>query len=209
MKKKKLTLTEQILEKLKNFELKKSYVVIAVILAVTARYWGENTVTLLQKEVPVVTTTQISPDELHFYIQTKQQYLNENINIDLVIVEHYDFENIMDQKIHEWFLVRNWRPSRFFYVENRIKKIVSLINEQNRKLKEAEKLDEQAAHFAKMSTMFDPETNNHAEQAATLSKKAELIRYHIDKNIRNAGISKKEEQAVRDNFETIENLISQ
>lgn len=209
MKKKKLTFKEKLIEKLKNFELKKSYVVIAVILAVTARYWGENTITLLQREVPIVTTTQISSDELNLYMQTKQQYLNENININPAIVEHYDFENVMDQKIHEWFLVRNWRPTRFFYVENRIKKIVSLINEQNRKLKEAEQLDKQATHFAKLSTMFNPETNNHGEQAATFSKQAELIRYHLEKNIRNAGISRKEEQLVRDNFETIENLVSQ
>ena len=48
------------LKRLKNLEIKKSYVVLAVIIALIIRFWGESTVTMLQREVPIINTTEIS-----------------------------------------------------------------------------------------------------------------------------------------------------
>ena len=57
MKKKK---KESLWQRIKKIEFRTSYVVVAVILAVVLRYWGENTITMLQKEVPVITNTEPS-----------------------------------------------------------------------------------------------------------------------------------------------------
>ncbi len=48
-----------LLQRLKRIELKKSYIVILVILAVVVRFWGESSITMLQKEVPEVTATEL------------------------------------------------------------------------------------------------------------------------------------------------------
>ena len=200
MKKKK---KESLWQRIKKIEFRTSYVVIAVVLAVVLRYWGENTITMLQKEVPVITSTEISKDELAKYIQTKQQYLAENIQVSPYVIESDEFEDILDKDIHEWFLVRKWRPTRFFYVDDRVKQIVSLINEQIRKLDEAERLEEQARYLMKTSNSLN---SDNAEKAAYFSKEAEEVRYYLNKNIRNAGISKKEENAVRAQLEILETL---
>lgn len=198
MKKKK---KETLLEKIKKIEFRVSYLVIAVILAVVLRYWGENTVTLLQKKVPIVTDTEISKDELEKYIQTKQQYLDENITISPYIIESENFEEVLNDNIHEWFLVRNWRPGRFFYVDDRVKQIVSLLDEQIRNLDEARRLEEQANSLNKIFYEISPEQ---AEKAAYFSKQAEVIRYYLNRNIRNAGISKKEENLVKEDLDILE-----
>ena len=200
MKKKK---KESLWQRIKKIEFRASYVVIAVVLAVVLRYWGENTITMLQKEVPIITSTEISKDELTKYIQTKQQYLAENIQVSPYLIESDEFEEILDKDIHEWFLVRKWRPTRFFYVDDRVKQIVSLINEQIRKLDEARRLEEQAGYFSKISNLPN---SDHAEKAAYFSKEAEEIRYYLNKNIRNAGISQKEENAVRAQLDILETL---
>lgn len=183
--------------KVKNLEVKKRYVFLLVALALLFRFWGENTITMLQRKVPEVTATEISSLEINQYIQTKQQYLSEHITISQDLIKSSDFENKLDKDIHEWFLVRNWRPKRFFYVENRIKLIVSCIQKQEEQLSKADELEEEAQHIVKTTGHFNDPSLNNSVKASNLIKEARDIRYYIKREIRQKGISIMEERNVR------------
>ena len=193
-------------ERLKEFEFKKWYIAIFVIIAVAFRFWGEDTITMLQKKVPIVTDTEFSEEELTRYITTKQQYLSDQINIDPILAESYYLEDKLDKNIHEWFLVRGWRPKRFFYVENRIKTILSCLHNQERTLEEANRLDRKAAYLLRTSSEGGAVVDKSSE-AASLNKKADDLRFYLKQEIRIAGISPQEEDIVRDFQSILEPLI--
>ena len=106
------------LQKLKNIEIKKRYVVLIVFLAVIVRFWGENSITMLQKDVPLVTSTEISVQEVTHYLQTKQQVLDDNISVSQDVLTSKDLENNLDRETHDWFLLHGWRPKRFSMLKN-------------------------------------------------------------------------------------------
>ena len=192
------------LKKFKNIEIKKSYIFLAVVIALIIRFWGVNSVTLLQQELPVVNTTEISPEEINHYIQTKTQYFDDKIDIDINIIVSRDLESYLDKDTHEWFLLRGWHPKRFFYVEQRLKKIVSLINDRKAKLLEAQKLEDLAR------IQFENRSNENFGGGLTiaeLKKQAQDIRYYINREIRFAGITEQEDNAVMQNFEKIMTLL--
>lgn len=193
------------LKKFKYREIKIRYVVLIVVAAVVFRYWGENSITMLQKEVPVVTTTELSSDEIARYVQTKQAYIAENINVSQDIIVSRDLESYLDKETHEWFLLRGWRPARFFYVESRVQKILDLIHKQQEKLQEASQMEEQADRELQMHAIDvkDPQSDKHI---ALLKQKAKSIRYYIDKDIRQAGISIQEEKDIRTYLPEIEEM---
>ena len=192
------------LKKFKNLEIKKSYVIAVIFIALVIRFWGVNSVTLLQKEIPIVDTKEISVEEINHYIQTKPQYLEDNINVDVSIIVSRDLEAYLDKKTHEWFLLRGWHPKRFFYVEERLKLIVSLINDRKAKLYEAQKLEKQADLQAENVL-----NGNYGGGLTTaeLRKRAQDIRYYINREIRYAGITEEEDGEVMRHFQTIESLL--
>lgn len=190
-------------KKFRNFEFKKSYIVVAVVLAVIIRFWGESSVTMLEKDVPMVTTTEISVDEITRYMQTKQDFLNENISVAQDIVVSRDLENYLDKETHEWFLLRGWRPKRFFYVEERLRLIIYHIHNRQKKLDEAERLEIQALQM--MSAQDDTDSVV-SDSAADFKKKAEDIRYYINREIRYAGITETEDSAVENDLQLLEQL---
>ena len=200
----------------KNFEIKTSYVVIAVILAVVIRFWGESSITMLQKDVPVVSTTEISATEIGRYVQTRQEFLAEKINIEN---PSDNIEENMDDEIHEWFLLRGWRPNRYFYVENRIKLILALQAERENKLHEASLLDaqaEQAKAMEYVTKSFEPKKNKKNKkrfeennEAANIKKRANEIRYDIDREFRAAEINMNEDNMVAANKDILASLLEQ
>lgn len=190
-------------KKLKNFEFKKSYIVIIVVLAVIIRFWGESSITMLQKEVPLVTDTEISVDEISRYIQTKQEALNENITVKPDIIVSRDLESYLDKETHEWFLLRGWRPKRFFYVEERLRQIIYYIHNRQKKLDEAEMLEIQAMQMMPAQQETDVIAS---DSAADFKKKAQDIRYYINREIRHAGITEAEDHTVEDNLSLLEQL---
>ena len=191
-------------QKLKRIELKKSYIVILVVLAVVVRFWGENSITMLQKEVPEVTATELSADEINRYAQTKQEYFNEQIHVAPEVLISRDMESYLDKSTHEWFLVRGWRPKRFFYAEERIKQILQYLHNREQKLDEADRLELQARQM-----MQDSGLGENDATAAEFMKQAQDIRYYIDREIRFAGVTEEEERAVADNQELLEQLSEQ
>ena len=193
------------LKKFKYTEIKIRYIVLVVLAAVILRYWGENSITMLQKEVPIVTSTELSMDEIAHYVQTKQAYVDENISVSQDIIVSRDLESYLDTETHEWFLLRGWRPVRFFYVEERIQKILNHIHKQQEKLQEAKQLEDQAEYEARMqsSAVQDTQLN---KKIAAMKRKAKSIRYYIAKDIRQAGISTQEEQGVRTYLPELEEL---
>ena len=180
---------------LKDFEFKTWYIAIIVVVAVLIRFWGENSITMLQKKIPIITSTEISDLEVIHYITTKQQYLDDNINITSDLRGNPNLEDILDKEIHEWFLVREWRPKRFFYVENRLSLILSCLHNQELMLNKADRLDREAAILLKSSA--DNITNKASGNAAKFHQEANNIRFYIDKELRQAGISLREENTVR------------
>ncbi len=193
---------DKFLKKLKRTEINKWYVVLAVVLAVIFRFWGENSITMLQKEVPVVTDTEISQAEFESYLKTKPMYLSNKINVRSELIFRSDFEDLLDKDTHEWFLVRGWRPARFFYVDRRIKEILSLVREQEEKIGEANRLEAQATEILK----FKDDNPQAKFEAAEFQKQAKNIRYYINRNIRNAGISENEEALVKTNRYLLEDF---
>lgn len=193
--------------KLKYIEIKPIYIVLAVILAVALRFWGENSITMLQKEVPEIKTTEISGAEIYRYIKVKQAYINENFNIDWASSVQ-DFEENLDESIHEWFLVHKWRPARFVYVQYRINKILQHIQNREVKLQEADRMDEEAKHL-KVILQQNPTNELVEQQIAKLHSSAEDIRYYRDREIRMAGITQEEENIVLQNRKIIEEIIDQ
>ena len=193
--------------KIKNLEIKKRYVFLLVIVALCFRFWGESSITVLQRKVPVVTSTDITLGEIYSYIQTKQQYLAENISISPDLINNKDLEKLLKKDIHEWFLVRNWRPTRFFYVEKRIKLIVSCIQKQDAQLEKADKLDAQAQYLIKTTGHFSDPSLNQSSKAAQLFKEASDLRFYIKKEIRKQGVSIMEEKNIRNNLNSIIPLI--
>lgn len=193
-------------KKIKNFEFQKWHIAVVVIIALLIRFWGEDTITMLQKKVPVVTDTEFSSTELNNYITTKQQYIADRIAIDPVLSESSYLEEKLDRNIHEWFLVRQWRPKRFFYVEKRIKFILTCLHHQQQNLNEADRLEMLANALLKKS-FGENVLENKSQEAADLNKKANDLRFYLEKEIREAGISTNEEQAVRDYQDTLEALI--
>ena len=193
---------DKFLKKLKRTEINKWYVVLAVVLAVVFRFWGENSITMLQKDVPIVTDTEISQAEFESYLQTKPAYLADGIDIRSELVLRSDFEDLLDKDDHEWFLVRGWRPARFFYVDRRIKMILSLIREQEAKIGEADRLNAQAEEVLKFAD-DDPQARS---EAAEFQRQAKDIRYYINRDIRNAGITKDEESFVKANRYLLEDF---
>ena len=192
--------------KLKNLEIPKIYVVIAVVIAVALRFWGESSITILERDVPVVTEVSVTQDELEHYMQTKSAYNNENFRVNAQDADNDDFEKKLDKETHEWFLLQHWRPKRFFYVENRLKMILDLMHKRDLKRDEANRLEQQSVQLGKMhggqSSANDPRV-----LAAELLQKAQNIRYYIDRDIRFAGVSKNEEMIVRDNLGEIKALL--
>ena len=182
-----------LLKKLKTLEIQKRYVVLAVILALIIRFWGENSVTLLQKDVPIVTDPVVSLDEVTRYIQTKQEYLNENIAISPDILASRDLENYLDKETHEWFLVRNWRPKRFFYVEERIKFILSYVLARKAQQERADALEQEAQSILDLNPIVKgqkiPSERIHATQ---MRHEAGNIRRHLNQEIRDADIWEEE-----------------
>jgi len=191
--------------KLKGIEIQKRYVVLVVVLAVIIRFWGENSITMLQKDVPLITSTEISLEEVTHYIQTKQQFLNDNISISQDILVSKDLENYLDRETHEWFLLRGWRPKRFFYVEERLKQILSFLNEREIKLDEAQRLEEQAKQFMIIGVADD--NSSESMTAAELQKQAQDIRYYLNRELRHAGITQAEENIVINNLTILEPLL--
>ena len=198
---------DSILQKLKNIEIKKSYVVLIVLIAVAIRFWGESSVTMLQKNVPVVTSKELTQEEIYHFIQTKQEYINENITIDPSILVSRDLESYLDSDTHEWFLLRGWRPKRFFYVEERINTILNLIYERQSKLDEAARLDDMADRMLVAVQSQIPGTSSEGATAAEFKKKAHDMRYYVDREIRHAGITKTEDDTIMENITTIESLL--
>lgn len=192
------------LKRLKNLEIKKSYVVLAVIIALIIRFWGESTVTMLQREVPIINTTEISQEEIERYIQTKQQYFDDGISIDPNIIVSRDLESYLDNDVHEWFLLRGWRPKRFFYVEERIRKIVDFIHNRNARILEANELEERATISARTENQRRFKAGL---TVAQLRKQANTIKYNLNREIRHAGINEDEDNAVTRNLSTIETLL--
>lgn len=197
------------LKKLKNLEIKKRYVVLVVLLAAVVRFWGESSITMLQKEVPIVHDPKLSEQEIDHYIQTKQQYLDENIQISQDVLISRDLEDYLDKETHEWFLLQGWRPNRFFYVEDRIKLILVHIQRRDEKLGEADRLDTQAEQFLAISNAAGELNSEETRNAAELKKQAQDIRYRINKEIRHAGISAAEDRAVQNNISTLQYLTEQ
>lgn len=195
-------------QKFKTFEFKKWYVVVLVLLAVLIRFWGESSVTMLQREVPVVTDTEVSADEIARYIQTKQAYLDENITINPDILVSRDMEDYLDRETHEWFLLQKWRPKRFFYVQDRLKFILNYIHAREKKQEEADLLERQADSLLALNFSGDEEAPEVSE-AAQLQKQAHDIRYYINRDIRQAGISADEDNLVMNNLSVIEYLTAQ
>ena len=193
-----------LLQRLKRIELKKSYIVILVILAVVVRFWGESSITMLQKEVPEVTTTELSADEINRYAQTKQEYFNERIHVAPEILVSRDLESYLDKPTHEWFLVRGWRPKRFFYAEERIKQILQYLHNREQKLDEANRLELQAKQMMSGNAISENDAT-----AAEFIKQAQDIRYYIDREIRYAGVTVAEERAVAENQVLLEQLSEQ
>ena len=194
--------------KLKNLEIKPIYVVFAVIAAVIFRFWGESSVTMLQKEVQNADTTEFSEDEFYRYLNVKQAFIQENYHLDWEWALRSDFEETLDKDIHEWFLVRNWHPARFVYVQYRIKDTLKYILQREEKLREADELDRQAIQFEKISKS-NPQNEIAEQQAAQLHQRAEEIRYYQDREIRYAGITPKEETVVLQNRQILEQIINQ
>lgn len=194
-------------QKIRDIEFKKRYVVIAVIVAVIIRFWGESSVTLLQKEVPLITNTQISAEEILNYIQTKQELISENIVIEEEVLAATEPEKLLSNDIHKWFLIRNWRPNRFFYVEQRLKLILKYIYERQNKLDEADRLEEISKQLLISTPPNTDATNSSTAAAAEAEKQAQNIRYYIDKEIRSAGISPIEDDMVIENLAVIEELL--
>ncbi len=192
------------LKRFKNLEIKKSYVVLVVIIALIIRFWGESTVTMLQREVPIIDTTEISQEEIERYIQTKQQYFDDGISIDPSIIVSRDLESYLDKDVHEWFLLRGWRPKRFFYVEERIKEIVDYIHNRNEKILEANELEEQATISARTENQRRFKAGL---TVAQLRKQANNIKYNINREIRHAGITEDEDNMVTRHLSTIETLL--
>ena len=193
---------DKFLKKLKRTEINKWYVVLAVVLAVVFRFWGESSITMLQKEVPLVTDTEISPAEFESYLKTKPMYLADKINVRSELIFRSDFEDLLDKDSHEWFLVRGWRPARFFYVDRRIKEILSLVREQEERIGEADRLEAQATEILK----FKDDNPQAKFEAAEFKKQAKSIRYYINRDIRNAGITENEETLVKTNRYLLENF---
>ena len=193
-----------LVQKLKRIELKKSYIVILVILAVVIRFWGENSITMLQKEIPEITATELSANEINRYIQTKQEYFSAQMHIAPEILISRDLESYLDKATHEWFLVRGWRPKRFFYVEERIKQILQYIHNREQKLDEANHLEAQAKQIMTGKVISENDAT-----AAEFMKQAQDIRYYIDREIRYAGVTDAEERTVVDNQELLEQLSRQ
>lgn len=193
---------DNFLKKLKRTEINKWYVIWAVVLAVVFRFWGESSITMLQKEVPIVTDTEISQVEFESYLKTKSMYIADKINVPSELIYRTDFEEKLDKDSHEWFLVRGWRPARFFYVDRRVKEILSLVREQEEKIGEANRLDAQAAEVLK----FKDDNPRAKFEASEFQKQAKNIRYYIKRNIRNAGISENEETLVKTNRYLLEDF---
>ena len=194
------------LQKIKNIEFKTSYVVIIVIVAVIIRFWGESSVTMLQKNVPIVTTTELSREEIAHFIQTKQEYLDANITIDPSILVSRDIEVYLPSDVHEWFLLRGWRPNRFFYVERRIANILNYINERKNQLAEADRLDSLSEQMI-WANQYQTDGNVENYNAAKLKKKARDIRYYINRDIRRAGITKIEDDTVMSNLDILKSML--
>jgi len=190
-----------------NKEIKIRYIVIAVIIAVVIRFWGESSITMLQEDIPVVTDTEISREEINRFIKTEQECINENIIIDENLLADNAFEDKLDPDVHEWFLVRGWRPKRFLYVKQRIHSILEHIYTRQKKLAEAEHY-EKLAHQAELATSLqEADFESEYTVVADLRKKAHNIRYYINREIRHAGITQSEDDAVSENIATIETLL--
>ncbi len=193
---------DKFLKKLKRTEINKWYIVLVVVLAVVFRFWGENSITMLQKDVPLVTDTEISQAEFENYLKTKPMYLADKVNVRSELIYRTDFEDLLDKDTHEWFLVRGWRPARFFYVDGRIKEILSLVREQEAKIGEAERMEAQANELLR----FKKENTQAKFEAAEFKKQAKNIRYYINRDIRNAGITENEEYLVKTNRYLLEDF---
>ena len=188
-------------------EIKIRYIVLAVIVAVVVRFWGESSISLLQEDVPVITDTEISQEEVYHFIKTQQECIDENIIIDEDFTTDNVSEKGLDTETHEWFLVRGWRPKRFLYVKRRIRNILEHIYAREKKLAEADQFEKLAQQYQIVNNIQEitPEAEN--STASELIKKAHDIRYYADREIRYAGITALEDETVSDNIAIIEALL--
>lgn len=192
--------------KLKYIEIKPIYIVLVVVLAVIIRFWGENSITLLQKDVPEINTTEISKEEIENYITVKELYLSQDFTVDWQWAMRSNLEEVLDKDIHEWFLINKWRPARFVYVQDRIKKILEQIKKREASLLEADRLDQQAKQFAQ-TLKFNPHDSVAEHQIAKFRRLAKDIRYYQNRDIRVAGITEEEEKSVLTNRQIIEEIL--
>lgn len=162
-------------KKLKNIEIKKSYVVAAVILAVVIRFWGESSVTQLERQIPVITSVELVDNEFPSFINLIQEFPNEYATPNL---KQPDFAEHLTKDQQEWFLLRGWRIERFIHVRNRIAALLPLISQMEEDLMQAEMFEQQAAYLREMSA--SNEDTHLLSQAADLKKKASDLRFFKD-----------------------------
>ena len=192
--KNKSTPIKDFLNKIKHGEINYFYVVMFVVLAVVIRYWGEDSISMLQKQVPEVTKTDIVTEELDHYLVTRQEYIDQQINVDPGLIESSDFLSQLDKGTHEWFLVRNWRPDRYFYVENRVKKILEYMKKREINLAQAQNMNTQVQQLLATTDAKSPQIR---QKIAELRRQIQDIRYYADREIRQAGVSVQEENLIK------------
>ncbi len=163
------------LKKLKNIEIKKSYVIAIVILAVIIRFWGESSVTQLEKQIPIITSVEMVDDEFPSFINLIQDFSNEYTSPS---IKQSDFAAHLTKDQKEWFLLRGWRIERFIHVRDRITALLPLVTQMEEDIMQAEMFEQQAAYLKEMASAN--EDTQLLSQAADLKKKASDLRFFKD-----------------------------
>lgn len=107
--------------------------VIALLLMVIAiwAFRGKPDNTLKQKEaaLQVVSSTELSRDEINSFLYLWSDYLSQNISPvgRDVLFDNVQPEERLSPAAREWLVNQGWKPARFFYVQQRLRTILQTL----------------------------------------------------------------------------------
>lgn len=127
-------------------------------------------------QIPNRTSSEIDKEELMSFLPVWSDYVQQNISDvgrQAVSLSSGKPEDNLSKQAAEWLLRRNWRPARFFYVEQRLRVILKTIEYRQQSEKMIQSLTRQLSDLQRKQA----ETNNFNSQIASLSNSIEnLIR---------------------------------
>jgi len=111
----------------------KKIIILALALWLGVR-WYENyraRTAINLEAIPNRTSAEISKEELYEFLPVWSDFIQQNVsgqNAEDVMLADGRPEDNLSPEARDWLLRRNWRPHRFYYVEQRLRAILKTLD---------------------------------------------------------------------------------